>query len=195
MTFGGSTLGTDFVPEWSTSISLCENYTISNAMPVCQACPAELDCSMPGSTFETLTLPEGYWQNPDFFTLAFVQSDGTVTTTDRRRLSTETSVPMVLDKKTLSKEFYVDPCASTTNPSFCPASSGNFTSWTECKGAMTGPLCGICEKVRIFVSNTHFKHTRTHTHKQPNKHRDRHTTIQHTTEIRAVNVGNVKIRR
>ena len=115
--------------DWSSSIASCENVTMSNAMPICQECPPEIDCSVPGSTFETLRLPQGYWQNPSYFTVAFVQSDGSVTTTNRRRLSSGSTVPVIVDKATLGKTFYVDQCGSTTNPSFCPESSGNLTSW------------------------------------------------------------------
>ena len=170
MSFEGISVGSDYVPDWSSSIASCENVTMSNTMPICQECPPEVDCSVPGSRFESLVLPLGYWQDPSYFTVAFSQSDGSVTTANRRRLSSGSSIPVIVDKATLQKSFYVDQCGSTTNPSFCPESSGNITTWSECKGAMTGALCGTCKKVRWALSLSLSLSTHTHTHARTHTH-------------------------
>jgi len=160
LSFGGTDISSNYVPNWSGSANICENTTMSVAMPVCQECPPEVDCTVAGMRFDTLKIPMGYWQDPEYFTIGFVQSsDGTATTdgSSRRHLSSGTSSPMILDTLTLTSSFYVDQCASTTNPQFCLESSGNYSTWTACKGKMTGPLCGKCESGSSYYEPAYYR--------------------------------------
>ena len=70
------------VPNWG--LSECADIPISERQPVCQQCPPEMECSEDGMTWDTLTIPAGYWQSPEMF---YINWNGDATTQVARGVS------------------------------------------------------------------------------------------------------------